>query len=115
MECRAPEPFRKGRRLLQDSPFSDEFCGFIQTCVPSVEAAETLVKLSSAPQGWWDPSSVRDLEHLRARGLIEVAIDGRVRFCPASEALAAHAVMLAQAYNQRPVTLFRLIYALRKP
>jgi hypothetical protein len=55
----------------------------------------------------------RHLDQLQAARLIAVGPDGRRQYRPADEALAGHARMLAQAYKERPVTLFRVIYALR--
>ena len=114
---------------MEDSAFSDEFCRFIQTAVPSVDAAELLLTLHDSTDTWWMPaalgaklrpaSAVTDAEVLRyldlfhSRGLIAVGPDKRVQFRPASEALHAEVRTLAQAYRERPVTLIRMIYALR--
>jgi hypothetical protein len=113
---------------MEDIDFSDEFCEFIQTSVPTVHASEMLLLLRSRPQDWWDPpdvlqrmraagmaepEAVRHLELLQARGLLAVGPDKRVQFRPADERIAALVEKLAQAYTERPVTLFRVIYALR--
>lgn len=114
---------------MQDADFSDEFCRFIQTDVPAVEAAELLLALSAQPDVWWDPAqlastlrpalSMTDLEVARyfqvfqTRGLLSVGADRRIRYRPATEKLAAHVRTLARAYAERPVTLIRMIYALR--
>ena len=55
----------------------------------------------------------RYLDHLQASGLVAAAPDGRRQYRPANEGLASHVDMLALAYKERPVTLFRVIYALR--
>ena len=55
----------------------------------------------------------RYLDHLQASGLLAAAPDGRCQYRPASDELASHVGMLALAYKERPVTLFRVIYALR--
>ena len=68
---------------MEDADFSDDFCNFIQRHVPSVPAAEALIAR-------W-----RENGQLPLTGT-----EGHVR-------------TLAQAYEQRPVTLIRLIYALR--
>ena len=65
---------------MEDAAFSDAFCRFIQTNVPTVEAAEKLIAL-----------------HGQGIALPE----------------ATHVEMLAKAYRERPVTLVRIIYALR--
>jgi hypothetical protein len=113
---------------MEDVDFSDEFCEFLQTCIPSVHAAELLLLLRSRPEDWWDaadlaqrmraaglaePECARYLELLHSRGLLAAGPDKRIQFRPADAALAAHADKLAQAYTERPVTLFRVIYALR--
>ena len=67
---------------MEDTDFSDDFCRFIQTQVPSVPAAEGLIAL-------W-----------RERGAPDPSMESHLR-------------TLAQAYEQRPVTLILLIYALR--
>jgi len=69
---------------MEDADFSDEFCRFLQANVPTVEAAERLLEASRNP----------------AAG-------------PVDDATRAHLATLAQAYEERPVTLFRIIYALR--
>jgi hypothetical protein len=69
---------------LEDTDFSDDFCRFLRAHVPSVAAAEALI------EAWRDPAAQ-----------------------PADPALQAHVKTLAQAYEERPVTLIRLIYALR--
>jgi hypothetical protein len=114
---------------MEDSAFSDEFCRFIQTALPSVDAAELLLALYDGADSWWAPavlaaklrpaSSISDADVLRyldqfqARGLIAVGPDKRVQFRPADEALHEKVRILAQAYRERPVTLIRMIYALR--
>lgn len=114
---------------MEDSAFSDDFCRFIQTTVPSVDAAEILLQLFDAPDNWWDAPALavklrpatsvtdaeaaRHLEQFQARGLIAVGPDKRVQFRPASDELRGQVATLAQAYRERPVTLIRMIYALR--
>lgn len=74
---------------MEDADFSDEFCRFVQQHLPSVAAAELLL------QAYRDPLAAPE----DARKLVE--------------AQQNHVATLAQAYEQRPVTLIRLIYALR--
>jgi len=75
---------------MEDVEFSDEFCRFVQLRVPTVDRAEALLEMYRA----------RDDHALQAAGLNEGDV-------------ATHLPILAQAYEQRPVTLVRLIYALR--
>jgi hypothetical protein len=113
---------------MDDSEFSDEFCVFIQTSIPSVAVAELLLLLQQADR-WWHPREFlvalpadaripdaevdRCLELLRSRGLIEIDAEQRVRYAPDSADAAGMVQLLARAYRERPVTLLRMIYALR--
>jgi hypothetical protein len=92
---------------MEDADFSDEFCRFVQASLPSVDAAELLVAAFNNPGDTLEPG--QHAESLRAAGLL----DDKLRYRPASEALGAHVETLAQAWDERPVTLIRLIYALR--
>ena len=78
---------------MEDVDFSDEFCRFVQAHLPSVEAVERLLGARRNPDA-------KELEALRAAGLSE-------------DQLERHVATLARAYEERPVTLFRLVYALR--
>lgn len=114
---------------MEDSAFSDEFCRFIQTTTTSVDAAELLLLLAREPVQWWEPAGLanalkpatvmtdaeaaRYVEQFQAAALIAVGPDKRIQYRPANETLRAHVDMLAQAYKERPVTLIRMIYALR--
>ena len=94
-----------------------------------MDAAELLLALAGEPRRAWlaaelaqklRPATIlaeadvaRYLEQFESVGLLTRAPDGRYEYRPADESLAAHVGMLAQAYKERPVTLFRVIYALR--
>src|SRR5918996_4353557 len=92
---------------MEDVDFSDAFCRFVQAHLPSVEAAEVLLAAFRNPDAPCERSPQR--ESFQAAGLLDAA--GRYR--PASEALHGFVQTLAKAYEERPVTLIRLIYALR--
>ena len=92
---------------MEDADFSDEFCRFVQGTLPSVEAAELLLAACRDPGQALERG--KHAEGLRAAGLLDEAL----RYRPASAALGAHVQTLAQAWEERPVTLIRLIYALR--
>jgi hypothetical protein len=101
---------------MEDTDFSDDFCAFLQTAIPAVEAAELLLCVAARPDVWWDraqPGTERYVEPLVAQGLLEMAPDGRFRCRIANDAVAGHVRVLARAYEERPVTLIRMIYALR--
>ena len=110
---------------MEDVEFSDEFCRFIQAAIPAVDAAELLLLFHRKPEAALGaqeaisklgPGIARgDAEKYLATfvslGLLE-PVDGKHRYRPANEA-AAHVETLSQGYLQRPVTLIRVIYALR--
>jgi hypothetical protein len=113
---------------MEDLEFSDEFCRFVQTLIPAVDAAELLLLIADRPDLWWqraealdklrpvsiaDADAVRYLDAFESAGLIETGEGHGFRFCPATPELASHVRTLAQAYEERPVTLIRVIYALR--
>jgi hypothetical protein len=113
---------------MEDAQFSDEFCRFLQTAVPSVDAAELLLLLQRDATRWWSAADIvsalkpaplteadvtRTLDAYLARGVIAQGADKRVQYHPASEELDGFVRTLAQAYSERPVTLIRVIYALR--
>ena len=94
-----------------------------------MDAAELLLALLAGPERSWLPRELaarlrpatviteadasRYIEQFLAAGVVAAVGEGKVQYRPASDALAEHVRMLAQAYNERPVTLFRVIYALR--
>jgi hypothetical protein len=110
---------------MEDLEFSDEFCRFLQSVVPAVDAAELLLLFHRKPDDWLTaPEAVQKLgpginpgdaqkylEVFRDRGLLEMEGE-RFRYRRASE-FAPSVDTLWQAYTQRPVTLIRVIYALR--
>ena len=114
---------------MEDAAFSDDFCRFLHGAVPSVDAAELLLLLEREPARWWsahealeallpgatlsDADVARYLALFQSGGLIAVGPDKRVQYRPAHSAVEAHVTTLAQAYRERPVTLIRVIYALR--
>jgi hypothetical protein len=115
---------------MEDADFSDDFCRFIQAAIPAVDAAELLLLLADRPDAWWSATEAlaklrpaggalteaeggRYLDAFVAQGLVESGPERKLRYRPASEMLAKHVRTLAQAYEERPVTLIRMIYALR--
>jgi hypothetical protein len=115
---------------MTDPDFPDELCSFIQRHVPSVEAVEVLLFLARRPERGWTPADVceqlrpsivkeaearRHLDMFTADRLAGHGAEDTYRFSPHTPAMAAAVAALARAYNERPVTLVRLIYALREP
>jgi hypothetical protein len=101
---------------MEDADFSDEFCRFLQASLPTVQAAELLLALSADPAAALRPKDAIEaklLQSFHANGLAMAGIDQTYQYRPGSEALAAHVETLAKAYEERPVTLIRIIYALR--
>jgi hypothetical protein len=114
---------------MEDADFSDDFCRFLQTAIPAVDAAELLLLLRRTPEVCWTAAAAaaelrpsvpiseadagRYLEAFQARGLIAAEEGAGVRYRPASDELRMYGDMLALAYKERPVTLIRMIYALR--
>lgn len=110
---------------MQDVEFSDEFCRFIQSAIPAVDAAELLLLFHRKPEerlsaeeaiaklgpGITIGDAAKHLENFAARGLLALS-GSRYGYRP-DNALSAHVDMLALAYMQRPVTLIRVIYAFR--
>ena len=94
---------------MEDIDFSDAFCRFVQAHLPSVERAEVLIAAFRGADAPGETGTPADRQALRAAGLL----DEHLRYKPAGEDLDALVRTLAQAYEQRPVTLIRLIYALR--
>lgn len=115
--------------MADDADFTDAFCEFLQYSVTAVEAAELLLVLLEDVERSWtaeqlvvrvqpdtnlsEADAARHLARFGARGLIARGDGGGVRYRPVSPQLDAHVRTLAKLYNERPVTLIRLIYALR--
>lgn len=114
---------------MEDSAFSEDFFAFIQSAIPSVAAAEVLLLVARRPERWWTVPEIRSelppdvnindggiatcIEALRDRGLAEFDSERGARYHATTETLESHVKTLARAYNERPVTLIRMIYALR--
>jgi hypothetical protein len=111
-----------------DPDFSDEFCRFLQKCVANVDAAEVLLALSDERQRAWEARELsarlapgaslseadvqRYLDVFQGCALVVRDAQQRVQYRPAPSH-DAHVALLARLYLERPVTLFRVIYALR--
>ena len=111
---------------MEDPLFSDAFCRFLQIHVPSVFAAELLLQLAREPERWWElgellsalpPAGVTPNDARRyVEGqpqLLQLAPGDRVRFGQPNPETSLFIRALDKAYNERPVTLIRVIYNLR--
>ena len=114
---------------MEDVDFSDDFCRFLQATIPGVDAAELLLLLDARREQAFstaeavaalrasvtlsEAEAARHFAAFEAAGLVARDAQGRVKYQPASEPLGAHVQTLARAYRERPVTLIRVIYALR--
>jgi hypothetical protein len=109
-----------------DSDFPEELCLLIRDTIPTIEAAELLIVLCRDPARQWKPEEIvheirptvisesevrKCLVLFRACGLVIENQDARFQYQPASAALASTVGTLVKAYNERPVTLMRLIYS----
>jgi hypothetical protein len=117
-----------GANSSNDPDFTDEFCGFLQRCVANVDAAELLLALFKEPERWWRPAELaaqlesiaklsdvdlqRALDAFQSSALTTRDAELRVRY-RSSPNHDPHLATLGRLYVERPVTLFRTIYALR--
>jgi hypothetical protein len=111
-----------------DPDFTDQFCAFLQRSVPNVDAAELLLLLAEHRDRAWELAELRDrlstmsvlseadvvrnLDALHSNEVVARVADRRVRY-RSSASIDSHVATLARLYVERPVTLFRTIYALR--
>ncbi len=109
---------------MEDVEFSDEFCSFLKASVPGVDVADLLLLLYRRRDYAFTPEEAvatlgsgvsvgdagRHLESFIVGNLAE-AVQGRYRFRDSAQSPMVE--MLAQAFTHRPVTLVRIIYALR--
>jgi hypothetical protein len=114
---------------MDESAFTVAFCDFVRSCVPNPQAAAVLVFLEGHAGRPWDAGAIlnelrsttwidrpeieRCLELFVAHDLVTRDGMGGVRFEPRGYLKETHVRTLAQAYQERPVTLVQLIYALR--
>jgi hypothetical protein len=111
---------------MSTSDLPDNLLRLIRYCLPDFPAAELLVLLARCEGKVWTieelvealrPSLFRPaavatyLTDFQSRGLVEQPGPDRFLFRPASHELAEAAAALLQAYDERPVSLIRAIYA----
>src|SRR5436190_19656045 len=111
---------------MTDPDFPDDLRSFIQEYISSVDAAELLILLATAPVRSYrvaeliedlrptvlsEPAARRRLVHFEANGLVTSEAGESWQYSPATPALDRAVRSLAKVYNERPVTLVRMIYA----
>lgn len=110
---------------MSDAELSDEICSLIHSSVPTVDALELLVFLAGRADQEWVPGQPTGSAHLLRdhespqyarlfleQGLLVAGPTGGYRFQPATPALDSAVRALCTAYNERPVTLIRTVYAI---
>jgi hypothetical protein len=105
--------------------FSDNLLHFLAAAVPTFPAAELLVFLAGHTGRIWSAeeivnaikpisiSMVTVQEYMalfKANGIVDEKTKGQFLFTPASSSQQAALDELTHAYNERPVTLIRVIY-----
>jgi len=106
--------------------FSDNLLQFLAAAVPTFPAAELLVFLAGHTERIWSAeeivSAIKPIsitlaavqEYMalfKANGIVDEKTKDQFRFTPASSSLQAAVDELTHAYNERPVTLIRIIYS----
>jgi hypothetical protein len=110
---------------MKDADFSEELQSFIQETIPTLDAAELLLLLAARPDREHSIDSIiesmhptivtdtalrRYLQQFQAQGLVHVRENDAFRYAPATPELDAAVRALTRVFNERPVTLVRIIY-----
>jgi hypothetical protein len=111
-----------------DPDFPEELRAFIRDNIPDVDAAELLLKLAREPDRRYDlhtlladlaptaisePVARKHLALFQERGLVVSTQANTYHYSPSTLELDAAVHALTRVYNARPVTMVRMIYALR--
>lgn len=111
---------------MTDPDFPDDLRSFIQEYVSSVDAAELLILLARDPGRRYrladvidgmrptvlsEPAARRYLVNFEAHGFVSSEAGETYQYSPPTPALDAAVRALSKVYNERPVTLVRMIYA----
>ncbi|HEX4086662.1 MAG TPA: hypothetical protein VHY22_17250 [Chthoniobacteraceae bacterium] len=112
---------------MSDSDLPESLQRFLRLSIPTFQAAELLLFLASHPERPFTAVEIEEgmkptvisaaaiklyLNSLKDQKLIEGEMDSGYRFAPASAELKEAVLDLNHAYNERPVTLIRTIYAI---
>jgi hypothetical protein len=105
--------------------FSDNLLQLLAAAVPTFPAAELLVFLAGHTERIWSAEDIVNaikpisisivtvqeyMALFKANGIVDEKTKGEFMFTPASSSLQAAVEELTHAYNERPVTLIRIIY-----
>jgi hypothetical protein len=111
---------------MSDPDFPDELRSFIQDTIPTVDAAELLLVLAlhsertyqvaelidaMRPTAVSEPVVRRYLGHFQSQGLVAAKDGNAYQYSPETPELGAMVRALTKVFNERPVTLVRMIYA----
>ena len=114
------------KALMSDPDFPEELQSFIQDSIPTVDAAELLLVLALHPERTYQvtelidamrPTAVsepvvrRYLGHFQSRGLVKTQENNSHQYSPETPGLGDMVRALTKVFNERPVTLVRMIYA----
>ena len=114
--------------MTNDPDFPEALRAFIREHIVDVDAAELLLQLAREPGREYDvpsllgalrPTAISDATARRHLGLFEErklavsAREGFYRYSPVSQEVDDCVQALMRVYNARPVTMVRMIYALR--
>lgn len=112
---------------MNDTELPAEVRQLIHSSVPSIDALEVLMQVilhrdaprsapdlieALRPTGVTEPAVRESLALLRAQGILSVTPEGNILYRPDSPAVERALGLLLQAYNERPVTLIRTVYAI---
>ena len=113
---------------MSDPDFPEALRAFIREHIPDVDAAELLLQLSRDPGRSYDLTSLladlrptaisestarKHLTLFHERGLVVSPQPGLHQYRPGTPELDEAVRALTRVYNARPVTMVRMIYALR--
>lgn len=113
---------------MTDPDFPDDLRALIQDTIPTLDAAELLLLLAQnrdrpysvraiieamRPTAVSESTARRYLQQFESRGLIAPAENESYQYAAVTPELEAAVRALTRVYNERPVTLVRMIYSLK--
>jgi hypothetical protein len=113
---------------MTDPDFPEELKVFIQESIPNVDGVELLLLMSSQPDRQWRVAEIIDemrptllaetaarkqLALFETRGLVAHREADSYQYMPATPQLDSVVRALTKVFNERPVTLVRMIYSLK--